>query len=387
MDCFHEKRPVIHNDYPALPHRKGLPDGHPPVVRELSIPVMRAGQVVAILGIGNKPEDYTQEDVEAASYLADVAWEITRRKRIEGELRENQARLDLALRSAHMGVWRWEIVENIRFYDNQVCLLFGINPAEFSGTADEVFNAIHPDDRFVVNEALARALEQDGFYEAEYRVVHLDSSIHHLASRGRVVRDDNGRPLRINGIIWDVTLHKLGEEQSKEAYRKLNATLESITDGFFSVDRQWRITYLNRAGAELLGMKREDLVGSFLRKCFPDAVNLGFYPRLRHAMKSNSAVHFEEYYPSPLNKWWECHAYPSSEGLSVYFRDITEHKLIENIQVFLAQCGRIGNWRGLLPIAGAIPGPEPWNGLCLHRPAGGGPLVRSDFGYLLRWQI
>ncbi|MFZ0931628.1 MAG: PAS domain-containing protein, partial [Syntrophobacteraceae bacterium] len=202
---------------------------------------------------------------------------------------------------------------------------------------------MHPDDRHAVSEALARAVEQDGLYESEYRVVHLDSSIHHIASRGRVVHDDNGRPVRINGIIWDITSRKLAEEKLKKAYQQLNATLESITDGFFSVDRQWRVTYLNKSGAELLGMKREDLVGSFLREIFPEAVNLAFYPHFRYAVKSNTAVHFEEYYPSPLNKWWECHAYPSSEGLSVYFRDITEHKLIEDTQVFLAQCGRIAS--------------------------------------------
>ena len=138
VDCVRERRPVIHNDYPALPHRKGLPDGHPPVIRELSIPILRSGRVVAILGIGNKPEDYTQEDIEAASYLADIAWEIAQRKRIEEELRENQSRLDLALRSSHMGAWRLDIVENRRWFDDQVCHLLGIAPAEFTGTADEV---------------------------------------------------------------------------------------------------------------------------------------------------------------------------------------------------------------------------------------------------------
>jgi PAS domain S-box-containing protein len=343
VDCFHEKRPVIHNDYPALPHRKGLPAGHPPVIRELSVPIMRSGRVVAILGIGNKLDNYTQEDVEVASYLGDLAWEIAERKRIEGELRENQARLDLALRSAHMGAWHWDIVENRLWYDDQVCQLLGINPAEFSGTADEAFNTMHPDDRFAVNEALARAVEQGGLVEAEYRVVHLDSTIHHIASRGWVVHDDNGRPVRINGIIWDITSRKLAEEKLKKAYQQLNTTFESITDGFISVDREWRVTYLNKSGAEMLGMKREELVGGFLREIFPEAVNLGFTPRFRYAVESNTAVHFEEYYPSPFNKWWECHAYPSSEGLSVYFRDITEHKLIEDAQVFLAQCGRIAS--------------------------------------------
>jgi PAS domain S-box-containing protein len=87
VDAVRERRPVIHNDYSTLPHRKGMPEGHAPIVRELVVPIMRADRIVAILGIGNKPSDYTQRDVEAVSYLADVAWEITKRKRAEEALR------------------------------------------------------------------------------------------------------------------------------------------------------------------------------------------------------------------------------------------------------------------------------------------------------------
>ena len=82
-DCVHQKQAVIHNDYLSLPHRKGMPEGHAAVIRELVVPIMRGGKVMAILGVGNKPSDYDEKDVEIISYLADVAWEITRRKKAE----------------------------------------------------------------------------------------------------------------------------------------------------------------------------------------------------------------------------------------------------------------------------------------------------------------
>ncbi len=82
-DCVRERRPVIHNDYQALPHRKGLPEGHAQVMRELVVPILRGDYIVAILGVGNKAQAYTEKDVEAVSYAADVAWEITERKRAE----------------------------------------------------------------------------------------------------------------------------------------------------------------------------------------------------------------------------------------------------------------------------------------------------------------
>jgi PAS domain S-box-containing protein len=84
-DCIRQRRPIMHNNYATLPDKKRLPAGHAPLIRELVVPIFRGQRVVAILGIGNKPDDYTAQDVELVSYLADVAWEITERKRGEEE--------------------------------------------------------------------------------------------------------------------------------------------------------------------------------------------------------------------------------------------------------------------------------------------------------------
>ncbi len=93
VDCVYERRPVIHNDYASLPHRKGMPEGHARVIRELVVPILRGDRIVAILGVGNKPSDYSQGDVELVTHLADVAWEIAERKRGEEELRQRTLEL------------------------------------------------------------------------------------------------------------------------------------------------------------------------------------------------------------------------------------------------------------------------------------------------------
>jgi PAS domain S-box-containing protein len=95
-DALRERRPVVHNDYPALPHRHGLPEGHVPVVRELVVPVLRDDRVVALVGVGNKPVEYAPGDVEAVAYLADACWETVARKRAE----ETRDQLELQLRQA-----------------------------------------------------------------------------------------------------------------------------------------------------------------------------------------------------------------------------------------------------------------------------------------------
>lgn len=84
-ECVRRGEPVIHNDYPCLPHRKGLPPEHVEVKRELTFPIKRGERIVAVLGIGNKESDYTEEDLGVVSFLADVAYEITVRRKAERE--------------------------------------------------------------------------------------------------------------------------------------------------------------------------------------------------------------------------------------------------------------------------------------------------------------
>jgi PAS domain S-box-containing protein len=86
-DCLRERRPVLHNDYSTMPGRKGMPAGHAEIIRELAVPVMRNGNVTAILGVGNKPSGYTDQDTELVLLLADLAWDIIGRKKAEEEIR------------------------------------------------------------------------------------------------------------------------------------------------------------------------------------------------------------------------------------------------------------------------------------------------------------
>ncbi len=90
VDCVREKIPVTHNDYESLPHKKGLPEGHVTIIRDLVVPVLRGGKLVAILGVGNKETFYDKYDTLIVAQLAELAWETVFRKRSEEEYKKLQ---------------------------------------------------------------------------------------------------------------------------------------------------------------------------------------------------------------------------------------------------------------------------------------------------------
>ena len=104
--------------------------------------------------------------------------------------------------------------------------------------------------------------------------------------------------------------------------------LESITDAFFALDREWRFTYLNRQAGTLLQRNRNELPGKNIWEEFPEAVGTMFFKQYQKALAEQTPVVFEEYYP-PLESWFEVRAYPSAQGLLVYFLNINERRKTE----------------------------------------------------------
>ncbi|MGB0126308.1 MAG: PAS domain S-box protein, partial [Rhodocyclaceae bacterium] len=103
-DCVRERRALIHNDYPAHPRKRGLPEGHAEVLRELVVPVFRDKAIVAILGVGNKPREYTGADLSTVTKLADMAWDIVVAKRAEEALRRSEEKTRQLFQAMAQGV-------------------------------------------------------------------------------------------------------------------------------------------------------------------------------------------------------------------------------------------------------------------------------------------
>ncbi|HEY8185763.1 MAG TPA: PAS domain S-box protein [Pyrinomonadaceae bacterium] len=122
----------------------------------------------------------------------------------------------------------------------------------------------------------------------------------------------------------------------RETNRKMNNILESITDLYYHLDREWRFTDINRQTEMKFGMSRDELLGKVIWEVFPRAVDSELYLQFHKALEEMVPVHFDLASRIVPGTWFEAHVYPSQDGLSVYLRDITERKTTDLANSFLA---------------------------------------------------
>jgi PAS domain S-box-containing protein len=211
-DCVREKRPVIHNDYASLPNRKGTPEGHPAIVRELLVPVIRESRVVAILVTGNKPMPYTEQDVETAAYVADVAWHIVEAKRVEEKRREADVRFRAIYDRVNIGIAELSLDHRFRRANPTYCRWLGYSEEELIGRhLRDVTDPTDVENNLHLQGRLASGTIDN--YGMEKRFVCKDGREVDGLLSATLVRDAAGQPAYTLGAVVDVTERKRAEEE------------------------------------------------------------------------------------------------------------------------------------------------------------------------------
>jgi PAS domain S-box-containing protein len=149
------------------------------------------------------------------------AWsDITEQKIAQDELFTSEQRLGLALDSAKMGAWDWNLNTDAIWWDNHQHKLFGIRPENFSGRGADALQVILPEDREQVKAAIDQALTQGEVFRAEFRVMHPDGSIRWLDGRGQLLPIAADGSRRMIGVNFDITERKQGD-QERDKYTRL----------------------------------------------------------------------------------------------------------------------------------------------------------------------
>ena len=210
-------------------------------------------------------------------------------------------------------------------------LIFGYAEDEIVGKSGEII--FTPEDRAQnIPEKELKTARTKGRAEDVRWHLRKDGSRFFANGITTVLKDEQGNFRGYAKIARDDTRRKQIEDTLQQANQRATNILESITDAFFTLDHQWRFTYLNKQSEPLVQRSREELLGKSLWDEFPATVGSTFEQSYRRAILEQTAVTFEEFYP-PLDTWFEVHAYPSPEGLSVYFRNINERKQAEQMRL------------------------------------------------------
>ncbi|TYP88119.1 SpoIIE family protein phosphatase [Blastococcus xanthinilyticus] len=235
---------------------------------------------------------------------------------------DDRVRWELATEAGEVGTFDWDLTTGQLIWDEQLITMFGYDADDFDQTID-AFNArLHPDDEAAVSEALQHAIDTCGDFDATYRVVRPDGETRWVHARGRALPDHQDSAVRLLGAAFDIT-------GAREAATLVTRTLEAMPAGFYSLDREWRFTHVNAEAERLLQATRDELLGRVLWEAFPDALNSVFEASYREAVATGQPIAFDAYYPAPLDGWYELRAWPSPDGLSVYFLEVTERRRVQ----------------------------------------------------------
>jgi PAS domain S-box-containing protein len=256
VDCMHQRRPIIHNNYDALPHRKGMPPGHAPVVRELVVPIFRDSKIVSIIGVGNKPSDYDEWDVEMVSLLGDLSWDITERKRAEEELHRHREELQIIMDSVPAMIF-YKDKENRLIRTNQaLARAMGLSQEELNGNSISDLYPEQAEDYWKDDlEVMSTGIPKRNIVEP----LETSTGLKWVQTDKIPYMDAHGNVIGIIGFSQDITERKNMEEALRRAYDELEERVAVRTAALRLTNEQllWEIEERQQAEKDLKGSEKK----------------------------------------------------------------------------------------------------------------------------------
>lgn len=257
LDCLRQRQTVIHNDYTSLSHKRGIPDGHAPVVRELVTPIIRGDEIVAILGVGNKSQEYGEEDAALIQHFADFAWDLVVHKRIEEEQVEARRQLDALIGNLPGMAFSVEANNDrtVHFVSEGCRELTGYSADELCSPAlGALAELIHGQDRASVLETVRQAVAGQRSYAVEYRLLTRERRERIVLERGVGVARHDQPLVMIEGFVVDVTEQKNAAERVAYSHQQLLTILDSIEAQIFVADMTTHeVLFVNSKKQEAFG--------------------------------------------------------------------------------------------------------------------------------------
>ncbi|WP_413175066.1 PAS domain S-box protein [Anabaena azotica] len=221
----------------------------------------------------SQPEQQANGDILWDGLILDISEQqiaLRERKQIEVALRNLSDRLDLAIKSAQIGIWDWDIVNDYLVWDDQMYALYGINSWDFKGAYQAWETSLHPEDHLSTHAAIQQAIAGDKDFKPEFRIVWPDGTIKFIKAHALLQRDEQGKALRMIGINFDITERKQSEAKLQEAEiqlrnlsDRLKLAVKSAKIGIWDLDLINDSLFWDERMYELFGVSRASFDPSY----------------------------------------------------------------------------------------------------------------------------
>jgi two-component system sensor kinase FixL len=207
--------------------------------------------------------------------------QLRRRRQAERSLRDSEERMSLAAQAANLGMWVWDVVRDKIWMTDKGRALFGFAPDTRLDNA-ALISRVYPEDRAARAAAIKRAIETQGEYAMEYRVLLPDGTLRCIGARGHCMNVGGANGTRLLGVSMDVTAQK-------EAQDRFRLVVESSPNGIVLVNAQRHIVLVNACVEKLFGYGREELIGQAIELLLPERFR-GEHPANRPGFHAESAA-------------------------------------------------------------------------------------------------
>jgi PAS domain S-box-containing protein len=241
--------------------------------------------------------------------------------------KERDRFLAIASRMAHLGAWTVLLDDGLVRLSDEACAIHELR-AGSALTVREGVDLYAAESRTLIEAAFAACVGDGTPYDVEATIHTATGRLVPVRVSGEAVRGSRGRIERIEGVVQDVSSLREAQVHAHGLDARLARTLDSVTDAFYTLDRDWRFTFANREAERILERTRAQMLGQCVWDAFPEAVGTSFEVEYRRAMETGEAAVFESFY-APLDLWVAVRAYPSDDGLAVYFLDINDKRAAE----------------------------------------------------------
>lgn len=259
--------------------------------------------------------------------------EVTKHLDVLQKLKDVQERLNLALRASQTGIWEWNLKTNEVFWSDEVYKIFDVDPGHFNPSYFIYMNAIYPDDRPMVEASIRDAVSKQNLYRVEHRITDSKGKIKWVFGTGSVITDSNGQPVRMIGVVRDITERVLNNERLQESEQKFRHVVEYNPMGIMLCELNDKdeliLTQLNAGAEKILGIKAENITGMPIEKAFPGLAETDIPTHYRHAARYGKRWFMQElnYYDEVIQGVYEIYAFQAGKNrVAIFFLDITARK-------------------------------------------------------------